>query len=37
MHKGRVVLERLDKIWLHGLLQQHSHRAIGLDITAEDR
>ena len=37
MHKGRVILEGLHKIWLHGLLQQYCHRAIGLDVTAEDR
>ena len=37
MHEGGVVFERLHKVRLHGLLEQHGHGAIGLDVAAIDR
>ena len=36
MNKGRVVLERLHQVRLHGLRQKHGHRAIRLDVAAID-
>ena len=32
VHKRRVVLKRLHKVWLHRVFQQNSHRAVSLDI-----
>ena len=37
MDEGRVVLERLDEVRLHRVLQKHRHRAVGLDVTGVDR
>ena len=37
MHEGRIVLQRLHEIGLHGVLQQHRHGAVGLDVAAIDR
>ena len=37
MDEGRIIFQRLHKVRLHGLLQQHRHRAVGLDIAAVDR
>ena len=37
MHEGGVVLQRLHEVGLHRVLQQHGHRALGLDIAAIDR
>ena len=37
VHKGRVVLERLNKVRLHRVFQQHRHCAIRLDVTGIDR
>ena len=34
MHEGRVVFQRLHQVRLHRVLQQHRHRAIGLDVAA---
>ena len=36
MDECRIVFQCLHKVWLHRILQQHSHRAICLDIAAED-
>ena len=35
MHKRRVVFQRLHKVRLHRVFQQHSHRAVCFDIAAE--
>ena len=32
MHEGRIVLQRLHQVRLHGVLQQHRHGAVGLDV-----
>ena len=37
MHKGGVVFQRLHDVGLHRLLQQHRHRAIGLDVAGKNR
>ena len=36
MHEGRVVLERLHQVRLHRILEQHGHRAVGLEIAGID-
>lgn len=37
MHEGRVVFERLHEIRLHGVLEEHGHGAVGLDVAGKDR
>ena len=37
MHEGRVVLQRLHEVRLHGVLQQHGHGAVGLEVAGVDR
>ena len=37
MHEGRVVLQRLHEVGLHGVLEQHRHRAVGLQVAGIDR
>ena len=37
MHEGGVVFQGLHEVGLHRILQQHRHRAIGLDVAREDR
>ena len=37
MHEGRVVLQRLHQVRLHGVLEQHGHRAVGLEVAGIDR
>ena len=36
MDKGRIVLQRLDKVRLHGLCKQHRHCPVRLDVPAVD-
>jgi len=36
MHEGGAVFQSLDEIGLHGILQKHRHRAIGLEIAGVD-
>ena len=36
MDKGRVVFERLHKIGLHRVFQEHRHRPVGFDVTRID-
>ena len=37
MHEGRVVLQRLHEVGLHGVLEQHGHGAVGLEVAGVDR
>ena len=37
MHEGRVVLQRLHEVGLHGVLEQHGHGAVGLEVAGIDR
>ena len=37
MHEGRVVLQRLHQVWLHGILEKHRHGAGGLEVAGIDR
>jgi hypothetical protein len=37
MDEGGVVLQRLDEVGLHRLLEQHRHGAVGLQVASEDR
>ena len=37
MHEGRIVLQRLHEIGLHGVLEQHRHGAVGLEVASIDR
>ena len=37
MHEGRVVLQRLHQVRLHGVLEQHGHGAVGLEVAGKDR
>ena len=37
MDEGRVVLQRLHEVRLHGVLEQHRHGAVGLEVAGIDR
>ncbi|MCY1298205.1 hypothetical protein D9M70_476790 [compost metagenome] len=37
MHEGRIVFQCLHQVRLHRVLEQHRHRAIGLDVTRKHR
>ena len=36
MHQGQVVFQRLDQVGLDGLLEQHGHGSMGIQVAGPD-